>query len=62
MYSNNTPSILLLEFLSSYLLANPFKFNIKQVRDLFNEGVAKFFAWAGLFRFEITRKGSADDL
>ena len=61
MYSNNFPSILL-ESLCSYLLANPFTFNIKQIRDVLNDGVAKFFAWAGLFRFKITRTGSADAL
>ena len=61
MYSNNTPSILP-ESVYSYLFLNPFTFNIEQVCDVLNYGVAAFFAWAGLFWFEKTRKDSADVL
>jgi ABC-type polysaccharide/polyol phosphate export permease len=61
MSSNNKPSKLP-EAVHSYLLLNPFTFNFEQVRDVLNYGLAAFFAWAGLFLSEKTRKDSADVL
>ncbi|MDD5320853.1 MAG: hypothetical protein PHD43_09630 [Methylococcales bacterium] len=61
MCSNNITTILP-KSVGSNLYLNPFTFNIEQVYDVLHYGVAAFFAWAGPFRSEKTRKDSADDL
>jgi hypothetical protein len=61
MCSDNTTSILP-ESMYSYLFIIPFTFNIEQVCDVLNYGVAAFFPWACLFWFEKAHKDSADVL
>jgi hypothetical protein len=39
---------------------NPITFNIEQLCDVLNYGVATFFVWADLFWLEQTYKNSAD--